>query len=313
VAPFNIGRRTIASFLAGLALGAPLLTGAAVSAVLGDTLCPFLLFSSSDFHPVSSLARDGFFCPPSRDYFPVRFSICKWLATLWRMTAAFGSFFRHNSCNVFTSRAKLSLRSAWKERETVMTPATMQLPEASPDNPVRKALDDLETRNGLLDHAVAVLSRRLIHRSYTDRLDKANEACQETYSRALQKIHEYDATRPVQPWLHGIMNNVLFEATRELRRSPAQQPEDATTWERLATDLGTDLARIASGLDVAGFLAKLPPEHKEIVQFRFYDGLTHEDLAARLGITIGNARVRLCRALNALKAIAATAMKDQRP
>ena len=39
-----------------------------------------------------------------------------------------------------------------------------------------------------------------------------------------------------------------------------------------------------------------------MLQLRFYDGLSHDEIAVRLGISPGNARVRLCRALNAAKA-----------
>src|SRR5713226_3808823 len=97
-----------------------------------------------------------------------------------------------------------------------MTPAVTQLPTNSPDNPVSKALDDPATRDGLLNHAVAILAKYLAHRPSMDRLEKAKEACQEVYARALQKSREYDLARPVRPWLHGIMNNVLFEMTRGL-------------------------------------------------------------------------------------------------
>jgi RNA polymerase sigma factor (sigma-70 family) len=194
-----------------------------------------------------------------------------------------------------------------------MTPAVTQLPAISPDSPVSKALEDPETRDALLAHALAILGKFLIHRPSTDRLDKANEACQEAYARALQKSHEYDLARPVRPWLHGIMNNVLAEMTRGLRRSPVQEPLDRAAWERLAVDLGSDVAEVANRLDLDVYLAKLPPEHREVVELRFYDGFSHENLAARLGITIGNARVRLCRALNALKEIAGVVPQEERP
>jgi RNA polymerase sigma factor (sigma-70 family) len=193
-----------------------------------------------------------------------------------------------------------------------MTPAVAQPVAAPPDNLVRMALDDPEVRDALLNHALAILGRRLTDRSVTDRIDKANEACQETFVRALNKRQEYDPARPVRPWLHGIMNNVLSETTRSLWRSPAQEPADTAAWERLVVDLASDAADIVlSRLDVAGYLAKLPPEHKEVLELRFYEGLNHESLAARLGISIGNARVRLCRALNAMRVIAGVAPREE--
>jgi RNA polymerase sigma-70 factor, ECF subfamily len=195
-----------------------------------------------------------------------------------------------------------------------MNPAATQPAAAPPDDPVRAALDDTALRDELLNHALAILGRRLADRPAADRIDKAKEAFQETYVRALQKRHDYNSTRPVRPWLHGIMTNVLSETTRSLRRFPAQESADAAAWERLADDLAPDAADVVPNrLAVAAYLAKLPPEHREVLQLRFYDGLSHDEIAVRLCISPGNARVRLCRALNAAKAIAGAAPREDQP
>jgi RNA polymerase sigma-70 factor, ECF subfamily len=195
-----------------------------------------------------------------------------------------------------------------------MNPAVTQPPTAPPDDPVRTALDDTAVQADLLNHALAILGRHRAGRPSTDRIDKAKEAFQETSVRALQKRPDYDPTRPVRPWLHGILTNVLAETTQSLRRSPAQESEDAAEWERLAVDLAPDAAEVVPKLlDVAGYLAKLSPEHREMLQLRFYDGLSHDEIAVRLGISPGNARVRLCRALNAVKALAGAAPREGRP
>jgi RNA polymerase sigma factor (sigma-70 family) len=196
-----------------------------------------------------------------------------------------------------------------------MTPSAVTQPVAAvPDDPVRMALDDPELQEGLVNHALAILGRRLSGRPAPDRMDKAKEACQETYVRALQKRHGYDSARPVGPWLHGIMNYVLFETIRSLRRSPAQESADAAAWERLKADLDSDAAEVVpSRIDVDGYMAKLPSEHKAVLQLRFYEGLGHDDIAERLGISIGNARVRLCRALIAARIIAGVDPKEDRP
>lgn len=75
-----------------------------------------------------------------------------------------------------------------------MTPAVTQ-PIASPsDDPVRMALEAPELQDTLVQHALAVLGRRLAGRPVSERMDKAREAYQETCTRALQKRHHYDPT-----------------------------------------------------------------------------------------------------------------------
>jgi RNA polymerase sigma-70 factor (ECF subfamily) len=195
-----------------------------------------------------------------------------------------------------------------------MNQAVTQSAAAPPDDPVRRALDDPAVQQDLLNHALAILGRRLADRPAADRIDRAKEAFQEMIARALQKRQDYDSSRPVRPWLHGIMAHVLSETTRSLRRSPAQESADTEEWERLAIDLASDAADVVPNqLDMASYLAKLPPEHEEILQLRFYDGLSHSEIAVRLGISCGYARVRLCRALNALKKIAGATPEEDRP
>jgi len=195
-----------------------------------------------------------------------------------------------------------------------MTVTVTQPVAAPPDDPVRMALDDPELRASLVNHALAVLGRHLAGRPAADRADKAKEACQETGVRALQKRHDYDPTRPVSPWLHGIMNFVLAEAIRSVRRSPAQESADPAAWEQLEADLDSDKAEsVHARLDVASYLAKLPSEHTEVLQLRFNEGLTHNEIAVRLGISNVNARVRLCRALVAAKLIAGVEPREDRP
>jgi DNA-directed RNA polymerase specialized sigma24 family protein len=114
--------------------------------------------------------------------------------------------------------------------------------------------------------------------------------------------------------LHGILNHVLSETIRRLSQSPAPEPEDPATWEMLAVDLKRHAAdTVPNRLEAAGFLAKLAPEHQEVLRLRFYKDLSHDEIARHLGTTAGNARVRLWRVLNAAKAIAGAGPREDRP
>ncbi|HYT95056.1 MAG TPA: sigma-70 family RNA polymerase sigma factor [Gemmataceae bacterium] len=196
-----------------------------------------------------------------------------------------------------------------------MIPAVTQSHAAAPADPVQAALDDPEVRSGLLDHARAILTRWLGNRPAAVREEAAAEAVQETQLRALQKRPEYDpAVGRIRGWLHGIMNKVLFEIARSLCRQPAQALADSAAWEQLAADLTPQAAEaVPDRLAAAEYLDRLPAEYRQMLQLRFYDGLSHEEIAVRLGISPGNARVRLCRALSAAKALAGVNPREERP
>jgi RNA polymerase sigma-70 factor (ECF subfamily) len=196
-----------------------------------------------------------------------------------------------------------------------MTSAVTPPHAAPPADPVPTALEDADVRAGLLGHARAVIGRWLADRPAAVRAEAAAEAVQETQLRALQKRLEYSpGVGSVRAWLHGIMDNVLLETARSLGRQPAQPPERAGAWERLAADLTPDAAEaVPDRLAIADYLARLPAEHRQMLQLRFYGGLSHEEIAIRLGISPGNARVRLCRALAAAKALAGVSLGEERP
>jgi RNA polymerase sigma-70 factor (ECF subfamily) len=189
-----------------------------------------------------------------------------------------------------------------------MTPAVTTPPAAAPpDDPVRAALADPEVRNGLLDHARALLGRRWADRAAAD-------AVQEAELRALQKCQEFHPARgAVRAWLHGFLLNVVRETIRSLSKLPAQAPQDPAAWERLAAAVGLDgTDAVVDRLTVNDCLARLSEEHREVVRLRFDEGLAHAEIAGRLGISVALARVRLCRALDALKAVACPG-EEERP
>lgn len=181
-----------------------------------------------------------------------------------------------------------------------MTPATHSPPAAA--DPVRDAVADPGVQAGLLTHALAVLGRRSAGRPRSAREDGAQDAVQEACERALARAVDYNpAFGTVTAWLHGFLDRTLLSLGRQTRRQPAQQPDD---WDEAAADprlVGGETA--ADRLDAATVLGRLAAEHRAVLELRLVQGLDHASIAARLGISEGNARVKLCRALTAARAL----------
>ncbi len=196
-----------------------------------------------------------------------------------------------------------------------MTSATSAPTAAAADDPVRAALADHQLLTDLLIHARAFVGSWLKDRPIDEREEAAETAVQETARCALQKRAEYDpAIGSPAPWLHGILVNVLKQTARALRRRPVQAPANLDDWDRTRAALLPATAEPAGvGLDAAVILSRLPTDHRAILDLRFREGLANAEIASRLGISRGYARVRLCRALSAAKAIVgATPREDAR-
>lgn len=169
---------------------------------------------------------------------------------------------------------------------------------AAPPDPVRAALAD-EAILARLRASACVLTA-------SNRVLPPEDAVQETAMRAIKHAGQYDPARAaVGAWLHGILVNVVKDAGRQQGRRPVQLA-DETLYERLAVALAPPHDGVAACLDLADYLRRLPAEQQAILQLRYRDDLDGEALAGRLGCSVGAARVRLCRALAALRTLVTT-------
>jgi RNA polymerase sigma factor (sigma-70 family) len=184
-----------------------------------------------------------------------------------------------------------------------MTPAATVKSEASPGDPVRAALDDPGVRADLANHACAEVGVRLRDKPATVRQLLVEDIVQETAARALQRRQEFVPTEgKASGWLHGILVNVLREHTRDCRRQPGPLPGDLDGWSGLQTRLPPPADEFADRHDTAFYLAGLSEDQRQVIDLRYRACLSSQQIADRLGISVGNARVRLSRAIRALKA-----------
>ena len=182
-----------------------------------------------------------------------------------------------------------------------MTSAGSLRPAAPPDPAVLAALADPDVLDGLRRHAVARLGVLLRDRPAAVRADAAAEAVQKTGHRALGRAGTFDPRQATAAaWLHGVLNLVLHEHCRELRKQPAQASVDPAAWDGLEARVSAP-DRLPA---LRALVARLPRKQREIVTLHHLDGLPHEQIAAALGTTVGNSRVKLARAMTELKRLA---------
>jgi RNA polymerase sigma factor (sigma-70 family) len=136
----------------------------------------------------------------------------------------------------------------------------------------------------------------------------AVEILDEAVLEALKNAEDFDPTRSVRAWIQGIAARVLHKRHRQEARARRCLPATDmgqngwTAWlERLRT--GPADAATADRLDLEQALTRISASHCWIIKFHYCQGRSIEELSERLGVaTLGAARVRLCRALSALRA-----------
>jgi RNA polymerase sigma factor (sigma-70 family) len=192
-----------------------------------------------------------------------------------------------------------------------MTPAPPKPTAAPPDDPVGGAGADPALRNELVAHALSILDKWLADKPRAVRRQEADDVVHQAMEKALERRATYDpALGTVAAWVHGFVVNVAYSHARAVRRGATADP---AAWDRLAADLAPPADAADARLDLPVYLDRLTPDQRAILDFRYRDGLDGDALAARLGISSGAARVRLCRALDAARIVAGATPAEDRP
>lgn len=131
----------------------------------------------------------------------------------------------------------------------------------------------------------------------------ARDACQESFQCVLRRIASFQFRSLFTTWLH----NVTFNCCRDLARSRQYRmrggvAEDLTSVScRVDDDPASQFSRHELEALVEHSIAGLSPTLRSVVVPRYFAQCSYEDIARRLGITLGTVKSRLFRAHEILR------------
>jgi RNA polymerase sigma-70 factor (ECF subfamily) len=123
------------------------------------------------------------------------------------------------------------------------------------------------------------------------------EAQDATHDAFVQAWRKWDTLRDparFDQWF----DRILVNGCRDRLRSRSRQATDISAEVGLAVGDGTGRADDHAVLGAA--IATLSPDHQSVVALRYFQDLTNEDVASRLGIPVGTVQSRLHYALKQL-------------
>jgi RNA polymerase sigma factor (sigma-70 family) len=123
----------------------------------------------------------------------------------------------------------------------------------------------------------------------------SEEATQQTFPKAWRASAQIDPSRDLGPWLATIARRVAIDLHRRERRYAAD-PLDAVASEDPAL---VSLATIETAYEiweVRRAVSALPAEDQQVVRLQHFEGLTHAQIAQRLGVPVGTVKSRSFRA-----------------
>lgn len=134
--------------------------------------------------------------------------------------------------------------------------------------------------------------------------DAAEDLAQDTFVAAFRQIRRLRDPERAGAWLHGITQRLCY---KYLRRQARTSEVDAERFEALPAppDQHDEPGELCT------LLNQLPPQYRQVLAARYLEDLEYEEIAAMLGTTVNNVRVRCHRAKNRLRQLFESVRKNQ--
>lgn len=127
---------------------------------------------------------------------------------------------------------------------------------------------------------------------------RADDLTQQTFLKVHQSRHRYRRGAPVGPWVLTIARHLAIDSLRKAGRSRERLTAEGDLPE-LHFERDTDGNAVIDAVREA--VADLPPAQRDVIAMHKLEGLTFAEVAERLDIREGAARVRAFRAYDRLR------------
>ncbi len=143
---------------------------------------------------------------------------------------------------------------------------------------------------------------------------EADDLTQEVFVRVTRALPEFRGEASISTWILRIARGVGLDHLRSRRHHEQQRtvsltPADAGTEgenaplpePREEPRAPRQLVRTEMSACVREYVTRLAPEHRAVIELKDLEGLSNPEIAARLGVSVANAKIRLHRARHALR------------
>ena len=143
---------------------------------------------------------------------------------------------------------------------------------------------------------------------------EADDLTQEVFVRVTRALPEFRGEASVATWILRIARGVGLDHLRSRRHGEVKRTVSLTPVEpeadsdaasvpepREEAEAPRLLVRTEMSACVREYVERLAPEHRAVIGLKDLEGLSNPEIAARLGVSVDNAKIRLHRARQALR------------
>ncbi|MBR4136221.1 MAG: sigma-70 family RNA polymerase sigma factor [Bacteroidales bacterium] len=171
---------------------------------------------------------------------------------------------------------------------------------------LRKAIDYNDQKAyaelvSLYQDSIYYLMMRIVKNS-----DDAEDLTQETFGKAFRNLHAYSPQYAFSTWLYRIAVNNSIDYIRHKNNSPqcvdddlfslsSEQMIDRSSSNHTKTPEDEVIDKQRSSM-LRTAVQRLPEKYRKVVELRYYDELSYEEIAKDLNISLSNVKIQLLRA-----------------
>jgi RNA polymerase sigma-70 factor (ECF subfamily) len=127
--------------------------------------------------------------------------------------------------------------------------------------------------------------------------EAAQEILQETFMKAWNKSHLYDASKgKFYTWLYRIARNTTLNFLR--KDTKLIQTEDLSVYKDEGVEENQELHT-----ELKGALSKLDVHHQKALQLIYFNGLTHKEAHEEMGVPLGTFKSYVRQAVQKLRVV----------
>jgi len=135
----------------------------------------------------------------------------------------------------------------------------------------------------------------------------AEETVQEVFVKVWKRCREYDARRgKFSSWLTGIAHNHAIDELRRRRVRPSASDGEDDAMDAVLDDGPAPLDLAMQSLEhrrIVEALKQIPDEQRHAIEMAYFEGLTQQEIAERLGDPLGTVKTRMRLGMQKLKTL----------
>jgi|7_EtaG_2_1085326.scaffolds.fasta_scaffold02270_16 RNA polymerase sigma-70 factor (ECF subfamily) len=129
---------------------------------------------------------------------------------------------------------------------------------------------------------------------YTNDINTAQDYCQNGFVKVYQNIHKKTRDGSLKGWIRRVINNNILD---ELRKKKIKYTTDDSMLGRVEDPTSTEDQYVEkiSTIEIMRAAENLSPAFKKVFEL-YFEGYKHEEIAEKLGITVGTSKSNLFKA-----------------